>query len=211
MKLVDIPVIYICPDHNNKYSERKQYTQKLLEGIGFKSITHYKSGSQAYPTCLAKANIDILENNLNDEPFILLEDDCEPFLILDGMTEITFPEDTDAFYLGFSKYGGSKTRNHWEGNSVIEKYSPTYIRILNMLTTHAILYKSRRYKEIILQTMKDSLVMNKYHTDVLISRIQPCYRVYGYYYPFFYQSPKFGNQPSVKDATCFTFLSYTKN
>jgi hypothetical protein len=211
MKLIDIPVIYICPDHNAKYSERKQYTQKLLEDIGFKSITHYKSGTDAYPTCLAKATIDILKNNLNDEPFILLEDDCEPFLTLDAMTEITFPEDTDAFYLGFSRYGGSKTRNHWEGNSVIENYSPTHIRVLNMLTTHAVLYKSRRYKEAVIQTMNGIIGKLGYFNDVALSRIQSSYRVYGYYYPFFYQSPKFGNQTSVKEATSFTFPSYPKN
>lgn len=207
MKLIDIPVIYICPDHNSKYSERKQYTQKLLETIGFKSITHYKSGTDAYPTCLAKATIDILQNNLNDEPFILLEDDCEPFLTLDSMTEITFPEDTDAFYLGFSRYGGSKTRNHWEGNSVIEKYSSTYIRILNMLTSHAILYKSKKFKEAIIEIMNSIVGKLGYFNDVAISRIQPSYRVYGYYYPFFYQSAKFGNQASVQQATQFTFPS----
>ena len=104
MKLIDIPVIFICPDHNEKYSARKTHMFELLSKIGFKSIIHHKSGNEEYPTCLTKATIDILQNYLNDEPMILLEDDIEPFLELNSQTEIDIPKDTDAFYLGFSKF-----------------------------------------------------------------------------------------------------------
>ena len=72
MKLVDIPVIFICPDHNEKYHARKEHMVKLLNSIGFKNIIHHKSGNEDYPTCLLKAFINILTENLNDEPILLL-------------------------------------------------------------------------------------------------------------------------------------------
>ena len=75
MRLIDIPAVYICPDHNPKYNERKQHMDTLLKSIGFKSITHFKSGTEEYPTCLAKATIAILNQFLNDEPVIIFEDD----------------------------------------------------------------------------------------------------------------------------------------
>jgi hypothetical protein len=74
-----------------------------------------------------------------------------------------------------------------------------------MLTTHAVLYKSRRYKEAVIEIMNGIVGKIGYFNDVAITRIQPSYRVYGYYHPFFYQSSKFGNVASVQPATQFTF------
>jgi len=207
MKLTDIPVVYICPDHTPKYTERKRYTQAMLEEIGFRSITHYKSGTEDYPTCLAKATIAVLEARLDDSPFILLEDDCEPFLPLDTATEITFPDDTDALYMGFSVCAGSPTENRDDGRSVVEPYSPSHIRILNMLSAHAILYRSMAYKQAVIEAMYSIIGKPGYHSDVILSRLHTSYRIYGYYHPFFYQSEKFGNTVAVRDATKIAFAS----
>jgi len=206
MKLIDIPVVYICPDNNPKYNERKQHMDKLLNSIGFKSITHFKSGTEEYPTCLAKATIAVLNQFLNDEPVTIFEDDVEPFFELDGATDIDFPEDTDAFYLGFSKCGGSKTQNVDDGPSIVEPYSDNYIRILNMLSAHAVLYRSKIYKEKVIEALNSIIGKAGYHSDVVISRLHSSYRIYGYYFPFFYQSSKFGNSQHVEDCTRFSFI-----
>lgn len=205
MKLVDIPIIFICPDHNEKYHARKEHMLELLNKIGFKSITHFKSGNESYPKCLVKASIDILTENLNDEPFILIEDDVECFLELTSETEFDMPQDTDAFYLGFSKSGGHKTLNSHDGGSEIQKISDKYIRILNMLTTHAILYKSRSYKQRVIQELGKVMQYPSYYNDVIISRIQNEYKVYGYHYPLFYQSVKWGNVQHTENHTKFNF------
>jgi hypothetical protein len=208
MKLIDIPVVYICPDHNQKYNERKQHMDRLLNSIGFKSIIHFKSGTEEYPTCLAKATIVVLNQFLNDEPVIILEDDIEAFLELNDKTDIIIPEDTDAFYLGFSMCGGSKTDNVDDGPCIIEKYSDTYIRILNMLSAHAILYKSKIYKKDIIKSLSSIIGKDGYYNDVVIARLQSSYNIYGYYYPFFYQSHKFGNVQHVENCTKFR-ISFT--
>lgn len=205
MKLVDIPVVFICPDHNEKYHSRKEHMIDLLNNIGFKSITHHKSGNKNYPTCLLEAFIDILKIYSDNNPIIVIEDDVEPFLQVNSETEFDMPEDTDAFYLGFSKSGGHKTLNSHDGWSEIQKISDKHIRILNMLTTHAILYKSKSYKERVINELTNLLDKPLYHSDIIISRIQPEYKVYGYHYPLFYQSIKWGNEEHVEDYTKFSF------
>lgn len=205
MRLVDIPIIFICPDHNEKYHARKEHMVKLLNSIGFKNIIHHKSGNESYPKCLVKANIDILTQNLNDEPIILIEDDVETFLYIDSNFELDIPEDTDAFYLGFSKSGGHKTLNSHDGWSQIEKISDKHIRILNMLTTHAILYKSKSYKQRVIKELEKVIENPSYYNDVVIARLHPEYKIYGYHYPLFYQSIKWGNVEHTENFTKFRF------
>jgi hypothetical protein len=205
MEVVDIPVVFICPDHNDKYRERKDYMFTLLKEIGFKNVSMFKSGTENYPLCLAKATYDILSMNLDDNPILLLEDDIETTEWFEN-NRIEFPENTDAFYLGFSKYGGSKTVNFNEGPSKTEFISTKHIRILNMLSAHAIIYISKRYKEAVVREMKDIIDKGEnYYNDVLISRLHEKYNIYGYHYPFFCQSDKLGNVPFVKEATNFRF------
>jgi len=202
MKLTDIPVIFICPDHNEKYAERKEYMFTLLHKLGFKHVTMFKSGTEEYPRCLAKATRDILREQLDNNPFLLFEDDLEVSEWANLDMDFDIPVDTDAFYLGFSIYGRTNT----DYCNKIEYLSDKYIRILNMLSAHAILYVSKKYKQAVIDQME--LVINAteiHHSDVFISRIQSSFNIYGYRYPFFYQSDKFGNPSGVKDATNFRF------
>jgi hypothetical protein len=206
MKLIDIPVVFICPSHNEKYIAREKHMFELLNTIGFKSITHYKSGSEGYPTCLANSNIDILNSNMNDEPILIIEDDVEMYKDLNSEIIIDFPEDCDAFYLGFSKSGGSKTENSHEGSSIVKQISDKYIRIFNMLTTHAIIYNSKKYKERVIQQLTAFNEIKGYYNDVLIARLHPSYNIYGFLYPLFYQSIKWGNVEHTENYTRFDFV-----
>jgi hypothetical protein len=196
MKLTDIKTIYICPDHNEKYNERKLYMDNLLSSIGFTNLSHYKSGTDAYPKCLCDANIDILQNNL-DNPILILKDDLGYI----GMENIEIPEDADAIYLGLSKSGGHPTENRDLGSSVFAPYSDKLVRVGNMLATHSILYISRRYKEAVIDVLKN--INQVYHMDVLISRIQKDFNIYALKTPIFYQSAKFGNVQHVENWTKF--------
>lgn len=208
MKLTDIPVVFICPDHNEKYSQRKEYMFTFLHKLGFEHVTMFKSGTESYPKCLTTANYDILNNHLDDKPFLLMEDDVELSEWADLDMDFDIPVDADAFYIGFSRYGGSLIENHSNGHNTfeVEHVSDKYIRILNMLSTHAIIYVSKKYKEAVIKQMEYGMnAPESYFNDILISRIQPNFNVYAYKYPIFYQSDKFENPPDVKDATNFRF------
>jgi hypothetical protein len=199
--LTTIPVVFVCPDSDEKYSQRKLHMLTLLSNLGFRKISMYKSTTDNYPFCLKNAFVSILKANLNDSPILVLEDDID--VTPDFCTTITYPSDTDAFYLGFSKHGGSKTDNVHDGDSLVKNISLTHVRILNMLSGHAILYITKRYKQAIIDIFESVTI--PYHTDVLTTRIQENFNINSYYFPFFYQSSKLGNTQYVETATNFKF------
>jgi hypothetical protein len=196
MKITDFKVVCICPDHNEKYHSRKLHMERLLDKIGFKNVEHYKSGTENYPDCLSIATIDILEKNL-DEPILIIEDDVE----WNGIDEIDFDPECDAIYLGISKSGGHPLINLHLGESKFEKWNETQVRVINMLTTHAILYNSKKYKLAVIDILKRNM-NKKYYNDVLISRIQNEYLILAPIKPLFYQSAKFNIQ-FLEDHTNF--------
>ena len=208
--LRDIPVVYICPAHNEKYLKRKVHMDLLLKNLGFKNVTMFKSGTEAYPTCLVQATIDVLTSRLDDEPFILLEDDVDVTEWWDLNKPLIFPQDTDAMYLGFSKCGGSATLNLNDGPSQVSRISNTHIKIHNMLGAHAILYVSRRYKQAVLDEMYEILDKVGHLNDVALSRIQSKYNIYGYHYPMFYQSAAFDGPEDITKFR-YNFETHTPN
>jgi hypothetical protein len=199
--ITDFKVVYICPDHNEKYHARKLHMDALLQRIGFKDIVHYKSGTEEYPECLANATIDILTAYMND-PVLVLEDDIE---WLDVSMCYVHPT-ADAIYFGLSRYGGDPTRN-WHINSLsISLWSHTQVRVENMLATHAILYLTPTYKQDFINILT-AHKGQKYNTDVLASRIQRHHTVLALKQPAFYQSSVFNPDPgsNVEYATRFRF------
>ena len=71
---------------------------------------------------------------------------------------------------------------------------------MNMLSGHAILYNTRKYKEHIINLFseyKDII----YNTDVLVSRTQKKYLVLANKMPIFYQSNKYNKSQSPEAAT----------
>lgn len=195
MHIKDVTVVFICPDHNDVYTKRKEHMFNLLEGMGVKTFVHYKSGSDQYPICLSKAVIDILEKYI-DGPVLILEDDVE----FTGITEFDFVDDADAIYLGLSACAGHPTENIDMGQSQFLPYTEQQVRIENMLAMHAILYISNRYKQAVIETLSRNLV-DRLQSDVLISRIQRHYKILANKKPLFYQSAKFNVSSHAQDAT----------
>jgi hypothetical protein len=198
MKLLDCKVVFICPDHNEKYNKRKIYMEGLLKKIGFKNITHFKSGNERYPWCLTLATINILKENL-DEPVLILEDD------IGFINNISFqaPLGADAIYLGLSSSAGHATENYNVYYSQFEPYSDSQVRVLNMLATHSILYLSRRYKLAVIEAL-ETCEFTGHYNDITISRIQKNFFVYANKIPTFYQSNLFNvvqNGFDVEKAT----------
>ncbi len=171
---------------------------ELLTTIGSTNAFHWKtSGTGGANRELIQATIDILNQNMNDEPLLLLEDDVE----WNGQTEVYVPEGADAVYLGISKRGGSFYNGYDDGPSKFKPFRSDMVKVENMLSTHAILYCSKRYKEDVIQRLTGILGQAHYFSDVVISRIQRYYNVYAYKCPFFYQGIRWGGH---EDGTRFT-------
>lgn len=171
----------------------------MLQSIGFTNIEHFKSDDIPYPRCLVKATLDILKKYI-DEPVIVLEDD----VAYTDVCMFEIPPDTDAFYLGLSECAAHPTREHNAGISQFEYVSPQTVRVKNMLSAHAVYYKTRRYKEAVIERMENALAMN-YTNDVSFTRLQPLFNVYAGVKPMFYQSRAFnltnGIDINVDDQT----------
>ena len=200
MRLQDLKVVYICPDHNEKYRARKEHMEALLAQIGFSSerIEHYKSSTENYPDCLSKAITAILTKYM-EEPVLVLEDDVE----FTGMDEFDWVEQADAIYFGLSIAGGHATQNHADGACRYSPFSESQVRVQNMLGGHAILYNSPAYKQAVIQSFQGH-VGQRYHTDVLMSRLHPTFLVLANKQPSFYQSARF-NTGSEEYYTKITF------
>ena len=197
-KLTDYKVVYICPDHNEKYHKRKLYMETLLSSLGFKDIVHFKSGNESYPKCLAVATQEILTKYI-DVPFLLIEDDVG---FIDKL-EFTIPLYADAIYFGLSLCASHPTESYNVYYAEFEQFSCDQVKVKNMLGTHAIMYLTRKYKEQVIQIMQRCIDQSGYN-DMAISRIQRLFNVYANKIPTFYQSNAFNtviNGFDVEKAT----------
>ncbi len=198
MRIQDFKVVYICPDHNEKYHKRKLHMDKLLREIGFTKIVHFKSGNESYPLALNRATVTILKQNL-DEPIFIMEDDIE----FTGINTFKFEHDTDAIYFGLSKYGGHPTLPVNLGSLTVEPYNETQVRVKNMLAAHCILYISRKYKEAIINAIENDMDTIQ---DVTMSRVQPYFKVLANRKPSFYQSRNYNSTSAEEEATLFQLV-----
>jgi hypothetical protein len=200
MKLQDLKVVYICPDHDDKYRARKVHMESLLTQIGFPSerIEHYKSSTENYPDCLSQATIDILKTHMH-EPVLILEDDVE----FTGIDEFDLVDGADAIYFGLSIAGGHATQNHADGPCRHSPFSESQVRVQNMLGGHAILYLTTVYKQAVIESFQ-AHIGQRYYNDVLMSRLHPKFLVLANKRPSFYQSSRF-NTGSEEYYTKITF------
>lgn len=181
-----IKTVFICPDHNEKYTTRRKHMETILAKHGFTNVIMYRSGTD-YPHCLRHALYNILQQNL-DNPVLILEDDIafhkNPKLVFD------VPADTDALYVGVAgtcmdfEVSG---RNRLVQTKDYEIIDHTFIQIKNMLCAHAVLYLGREYKERL-----SKLTLNSdMPCDVDMCKLQPEYTIYGLRFPICWQSLKY--------------------
>lgn len=185
----DIDIVYLHGPHK---PERRVHMDRMLESAGLAAECHIGICEPGYRSGVF-GMIDILKRRLaSDEfrPFILLEDDC-------NTTEwfrhtIEFPENTDAVYLGISRYGLPPHVDqgilHIEYESVPECESA--VRLYNMLSTHAILFRTQRWAENCLTGYERISPRSDY--DIPICRTLPLFNVYAPRRPLFYQDSRVG-------------------
>jgi len=186
LKLTDLRAYYI---NLHKEGKRGKATLRLLESLGFKSVTrspgfiqdNFIIGSGA-----AYQNVLISRYDKGD-PFILFEDDIH-LTHFDHIVSI--PEYADAIYLGVSKMGniGGKDEEKLLVGEV-EGYPHLY-RIYNMLATHAVVYLNMEYAKSASEAAQKYLDKGLPH-DLGIAENLKNWNVYAFDKPMFIQYPKF--------------------
>ena len=190
--ICNVKTVFICPDHNEKYEKRKNHVNELLTRIGIKNFTHFKSGTESYPSCLSLATVEILKCHMDDNPILILEDDVE----WTGIYNFNISSKCDAIYLGLSKSAGHATENIHEGSFQFLDLNTPQVKVINMLGGHAVVYITQKYKQAVVDIL---LSNNLYYNDVLMSTIQKKYNVIANKIPLFFQSQIYdGNEEKTK-------------
>lgn len=193
IKITDIPIIYI----NLKQDTRKKnQIESMLSEKNFKNIyrsegVEIKDKPRQVGIALAfkKAFEKAFSITKEEDYFIVFEDDVVPRNCF--TEEIELPNDFEAVYLGTSKWGiirdkeGNyvKSGPHIQG-SIINK---DLMRIYNMLSGHAILYKKSEYVKKIYTLMNEAVKTQTYQ-DIEFAKTMKNYKVYAFMNPLFYQT-----------------------
>ena len=117
-----------------------------LAGLGLEF--EFVSGIQCKPppVGIALSHLKAMRRPGLEPPFLLLEDDCEFGESFPATLDV--PAAADALYLGISQYGIPTPGEFGWGvpNSVrYYRYDQEHLRVLNMLSRHAVLFLSEKF------------------------------------------------------------------
>lgn len=176
MKIKEIKTYYINID---KDEEKRDSMEKMLSSLGFTNYERF-SGIESEFGC-EKSHYKLLSQN-PETPFIVLEDDCS---LKTEVIEMEIPDDIDMIYLGVSAFG------YYNGNISTVAYkeiSEEVSRVYNMLSTHAMLYLSKRYVKVVKHLANHCGNITSQVFDKAIAEISKYFEVYALNDPFFYQN-----------------------
>jgi hypothetical protein len=157
----------------NMFMELQMSNTEHFEGIVLDPNSHIKDGSgMATHTLLTK----ILEEN--QFPCLVLEDDAKNTKFF--KYEYDVPDACDALYLGVSKAGA---RGH---PTLATKYDECFLKVWNMLATHAVVYFNKFYVETLLRR-GDVYLNSNIPYDIAIAEIHSDFCVLTPFAPAFYQ------------------------
>ena len=175
---------------------RKENITKMFSRLGL-NATHVEPVlSNSIRIGCSASHLKVLQIALEiDGPVLILEDDVCETQWYNSTYEI--PDDSDSFYFGTCHNG---IHHNWKNMGadggccsdpiMLEKYEK-YYRIHGMLTTHAILYCSKKYKKDCYDLLKQN--DGKRYLDVLFASKMNRYRVYAPKQPLFFQDCKNDN------------------
>lgn len=133
-------------------------------------------------------------------PLLVLEDDVAAEAPFSPLLEV--PADADAVYVGVSLFGlitDSRFGFGGLGDALaLEPAGPGLFRVHNMLSTHAILHLTPRWRAAALEVMIESATARGWAPDIGLATIQSDFRVYALERPLFYQSAALQGEANLK-------------
>lgn len=180
----------VCISLKNATQKRNNF-KNLAERLNFKNWSFYdgvETGDHVEGCALSQINV--LNDNLNDEPILIMEDDvCESQYYKHF---ISLTSDADAMYLGYSNWAADPYRakmSMLDCAASATKKGDLY-QIKNVTSAHAILYISKKYKEACATEAKKYLydANGNRHCDVVYAKLQNNFYVYATPQPYFYQN-----------------------
>jgi len=172
-------------------TERRNNFIKLAEQLNFKNWSFYdgvETGDHVEGCALSQINV--LNDNLNNEPLLIVEDDIQKSEHYNQYIDI--PLNADALYLGYSNWTADPIRakmSMLDFPASVTKHENLY-QIKNITSAHAIIYFSKKYKETCAHEAKNYLInmSGNRHCDVVYAKLQNIFNVYATPKHFFYQN-----------------------
>jgi hypothetical protein len=170
--------------------ERRNNFEQMANRLNFKNWFFYDGVETGDPIegC-ALSQINVLNDNLNDDPILIVEDDIHESEYY--TQNITLPPNIDALYLGYSNWAVDPMRAQMSllsGPSTFVKIKE-YYKITNVTSAHAIIYISKKYKQACAdEALKYLTAPGNRHCDVVYAKLQNEYNVFANPKHFFYQN-----------------------
>jgi hypothetical protein len=174
MKLNEIKTYYINLD---KDEEKRESMENMLSTLKF-NYERFPAIEENWGC--EKSHHKLLSEGLK-APFIVLEDDCA---LKNDVLELGVPNNIDFIYLGVSGFG------YCNGNIsyvLYEQATEEVSRVYNMLSTHAMLYLSDDYANMVKNLAFYCGYKANQHFDKSIAEVEKYYEVYSLNNPMFYQ------------------------
>ena len=184
--LREIPVVWINLDRAKDNAEKME---EQFKKYGFKNHRRFSAVTPDilknewnfddgnYVHACGMSHFLILNEIIDKGPVLILEDDAK---ITDNFNPIIEVDDrVDGIYVGIS------TGNR---NYRTKSFDQNFLRVANMLSTHAILYISENYKKTIKDVVCHYIFNLRYPFDVGISSVQDRFTILAPTNPYFIQS-----------------------
>ncbi len=197
VKLADLPIYCLTTrereDRHRHIADQLRATMPRM----FRGPTEYRGlrnprlcGCIGYASALDRALRDM---GRDFRPFLLIEDDVSRM----GADLFTLPPDADALYLGITSSAMMLDHPRQRQELLAEPTAdPKILRVLNLLTTHAIVYVSPVFaaaaQRACVEAAMRILAGGEEPWDCNIARLQPSHRVYALIEPMFYQDMRVG-------------------
>ena len=184
LDLRDIETLWINLDRDLERRQRMESMFVALEMDNNKRIPGYPA-TTVLEGC-GKAQENTLKS-IDNLPTLVLEDDCVHHI--DNFKPIiNVPNDADAIYLGCSHWGMDFNSGRNGPIAQWEIWDNEWLRVTNMLATHAILYLNEDFKKACQDIIHKYVYEIHDHIDVGYCSILQHFKVYTPRNPFFYQS-----------------------
>jgi len=189
-----IPIFWLTSD---KTIDRHASVEAMFTTIGASNYLKI-SGRICTPYTIGIAETHLEALSRVDPPFLILEDDARINLNYTGSTIFNI-DNIDALYLGTSTFGRVYGGSH--NNTCISIVNGDYLKPINMLGMHAILYTSKKYVRHTTDILSNFIENPKGGIDDKIAETMCFFNIAALRTPMFYQDDGHSNSVTLTPLT----------
>lgn len=184
--ITKLPTFYINLEEK---AGRRKRMNSLLKQNDFTNFRRFEGKKAGGRVGCSMSHSELLKDLIKNKnyPALVLEDDLK---VYEFRKNIEVPDDADAMYLGFSRYGWNHNQDEPFPRSLkITELHDDYHRVYNMLSRHAIIHFNPEYDKACVDIMERFIKDPETYKagDVSISSLHPQFKVYSLNVPIFYQ------------------------